>query len=383
MLFVSLSICSLCIAAEGPAKAGEPIKIGSVLSVTGWGGFLGAPERDALIAIVEDANRKGGLLGRQIELTIEDDQSNPSTAAVAATKLVRDKRVAVVVGPTITDSGLAMIPVCEQAQTPLVTTAPILNPAKKWVFLTGPGDPRGASRILEFAIKELGMKRIALLHDSAAYGMTAAKIYNKDIADYPGAAIVIDERYETTDTNMVSQLMKIKAANPDIIILHGTGNLAAVIAKNYKQLGLTIPVLASHATVVPAFVKLAGPIAEENKWMFFSIKHSIVKYLPPDDPYRKNLFEPFERLMKEKYGDSVKINQFHVSIYDGIKVAMEAIRTAGTDDRAAIRDALEKIRVDCFLGPYEATPEDHQGSRKDYYSVPMMLNNGEFVPFRK
>ncbi len=383
VLLISLCFFLFSPAAERPAAAAEPVKIGVVLSITGWGGFLGTPMRDAFLAIVEDANRRGGLLGRQIELNIEDDQSNPSTAVIATTKLIRDKKVAVIIGPTIVDSGMAMIPTCEQEQTPFVVTGPVPNPAKKWVFIIGPGDIRGAARLLELVVTELGMKRIALLHDSSNYGKTGASVYNKEITRYPGATFVIQERYDNSDTNMIPQLTRIKAANPDIMILHGTGGLAAVIAKNYKQLGLKFPVITSHATAVPDFVKLAGPIAEESKWIMFGLKSNIAETLPTNDPYRKNLYEPFKKLMKEKYGDSVKINLFHETAYDGFTVAAEAIKAAGSDDRAAIRDALEKVRLDLFLGPYECTSEDHQGSKRDYHTVPMMIKNGEFVPFKK
>jgi branched-chain amino acid transport system substrate-binding protein len=167
------------------------------------------------------------------------------------------------------------------------------------------------------------------------------------------------------------------------MILHGTGGLAAVIAKNYKQLGMKIPVITSHATAVPDFVKLAGPIAEESGWIMFGLKSNIAETLPADDPYRKNLYEPFKKLMKDKYGDSVKLNLFHETAYDGLVAAMEAIKTAGTDDRAEIRNALEKIKLELFLGPYECTPEDHQGSKRDYHTVPMSIKNGNFVPFKK
>jgi branched-chain amino acid transport system substrate-binding protein len=364
-------------------QAAEPIRIGVILSITGWGGFLGAPMKDAVIAIADDVNHKGGILGRQIELLIEDDKSNPSTAVIATTKLIRDRKVAAIVGPTIVDSGMAMIPTCEQEQTPFVVTGPLPNLGKKWVFIIGPGDIRGAARLLELVVNELGMKRIALLHDSTNYGKVGAQIYNKEITRYPGASLIIQERYDNSDTSMVPQLSKIKALNPDIMILHGTGGLAAVIAKNYKQLGMKTPVITSHATAVPDFVKLAGPIAEESGWIMFGLKSNIVETLPADDPYRKNLYEPFKKIMKDKYGDSVKLNLFHATAYDGLVAAMEAIKTAGTDDRNEVRNALEKIKLDLFLGPYECTPEDHQGSKRDYHTVPMLIKNGNFVPFKK
>ncbi len=82
------------------AGAAEPIRIGVVFSITGWAGFIGTPERDSLVTVIEDVNRKGGVLGRPIELFVEDDQSNPTNAALAAAKLIRDKLVSAVIGPS-------------------------------------------------------------------------------------------------------------------------------------------------------------------------------------------------------------------------------------------------------------------------------------------
>src|SRR5512139_179593 len=92
-------IFSLLLIMEGkPLQAAEPIKIGVILSITGRGGFLGTPEKEAITAVVEEVNRKGGLFGRQIELYFEDDQSNPTNSAIAATKLIRDKKVCCLLG---------------------------------------------------------------------------------------------------------------------------------------------------------------------------------------------------------------------------------------------------------------------------------------------
>ena len=123
---LTLAVVSLMLTSgvKGVASAAEPIKIGAIVSVTGPGGMIGTPMRDAFVALVEDFNRKGGVQGRQIQLFVEDDQSNPTNAVVSATKLVRDMNVALLMGPTISDSAMAMIPVAEQEQIPFAITVP-------------------------------------------------------------------------------------------------------------------------------------------------------------------------------------------------------------------------------------------------------------------
>jgi branched-chain amino acid transport system substrate-binding protein len=286
-------------------------------------------------------------------------------------------------GPSITDSGMSMIPVCEQEQVPFVITGPVVAPFKKWVFLVGPGDHRLAVHIAEVVANKLGAKRIALLHDTSNYGMTGARVLNKEIAQYPGASFIIQEKFETKDTNVIPQLTKIKATNPDLMVLFTTGNPASVVAKNYKQLALKTPVLGSTPVGTPEFIKMAGDIAEESKWMFMAAKMFVAEKLPPDDPLRRVLYEPFKKLMKDKYGDSTVINLFHATTYDGATAVIEAIKAAGNDDRSALRDALERIKFEGFHGAFACTPDDHQGAPKDTFTDVMVLKNRQLELYKK
>jgi branched-chain amino acid transport system substrate-binding protein len=365
------------------AHAAEPVKVGIVLSLTGWAGFIGTPQKQAFTAIFDDFNAKGGVGGRQIQYFFEDDQSNPTTAVVAATKLIRDKKVAIMTGPSTTDSGMSMIPICEQEQVPFVVTGPIVSPFRKWAFIVGPGDARLVTHIADVIVNRIGAKRIALLHDAAAYGMTGAKYLNVEIPKYPGSSFIIQEKFETADTNMIPQLTRIKAANPDLMVLFTPGVPASVVAKNYKQLGLKVPVLGSTPVATPDFFRLAGGIAEESGWMFMAAKFFIAEKLPPDDPMRKSLYEPFKKLMKSKFGDSTVLNLFHATSHDGAQAVMEAIRIAGSDDRSSLRDALEKVRIEGFHGAFACTADDHQCAPKDTFTDLMVLKSGQLELYKK
>jgi branched-chain amino acid transport system substrate-binding protein len=364
-----------------PLQASEPIRIGAVFSVTGPAGFIGTPERDAVVAVVDDVNRKGGVLGRQVELYVEDDVSNPTNAVIAATKLIRDRKVSAIIGPSINDSGMAMIPVCEQEQVPFVVTGPILTPLKKWIFIVGAGDFVEASNFLAFTIRTLHAKRIAVLHDTRNYGSMGAKVINQEVGQYPGVELVTQEKLEVTDTNMIPQLTNIKAAKPDLIILWTNGPPAAVVAKNYKQLGMTTQVAGSPGIAVPEFLKISGSIAEESRWILKDLKTAIAQKLPPDDPYRKNIYEPFRKLLKERYGESKEVLMFHGLGHDGIQIVLEALRAAGSDSRPAIRDALEKtVRYTGLIAPFACSADYHMGSRTAI-TVPIVVKNGEYVPY--
>ncbi len=364
------------------AGAADPIKIGVVFSITGPGGFIGTPQKDAIVAIVENTNNHGGLLGRQIELFIEDDKSVPTNAVIAVTKLARDKRVCAIVGPSMTDSGMAMIPTCEQEKVPFLLTAPVAAPYKKWVFYLGAGDTREGQWALDFTAKTFGAKRIAILSSTDNHGSTLGAAVEGSIGKYPGASVVIHEKCELTDTNMIPQLTKIKAANADALLVLMPGNAATVVAKNYKQLGITTQVVTSHGVPMPDFVKISGKIAEETKWIMFGNFMAVVEKYPPDNPLKKNVYEPLKQIMQEKFGKDAKPSIFHAVTSDGIRAVIEAIKIAKSDDRAAIRDAVEKVKFEGFVGEFAPTAQDHQGA-PTAATVPMVLKGGEFYPWQK
>lgn len=380
LLFV---VCALVLVGmSGPAAAAEPIKIGAVISMTGWAGFIGTPQKEIISAVVDSTNKKGGINGRQVEILWEDDQSVPTNAVVAATKLIRDKKVSAVVGASTSDCSMAMVAITEQEKVPFLITAPVVNPEKKYSFVAGPGGARQATHLLEWVVRSFGATRIALLHEDDAYGVTAAEAIMKDVKRYPGVSIIIRERCQSADTNMIPQLTKIKSAKPDMMILYATANTATVAVKNYNQLGMTTPVLGSNAITIPDFLKMAGKLAEDNKWIFFSQPFMVAERMSPDDPFRKNLYDPFKKMLQETWGPSKQPNLFHTSTYDCIAAAIAAAKLAKSDNRDAIRNALEKINIPGFLGPFAPTAQDHYGSPTDVM-IPMVIKNGEFVPYVK
>ena len=386
-LFVSLVLSLLFTALPGTswgaAASGEPIKIGTIMSITGPFGFIGTPQKEIFDALIEDFNAKGGVLGRPIELLYEDDKSVPTNAVIAATKLIKDKKVVAICGTSMSDAALAIVPVCEKEQIPFINSGPGKMPHKKFIFSTGPGDARGAAHLLEYAVKDLGAKKIALMYSVDAMGTFGQKVLNDEVKKYPGVSFVIQESMEPSDTNVVPQLTKIKGANADLLMLQLTGGMASIIAKNYKQLGMTIPTLGCGSITDPNFYKNVGKIAEENKWVYLSPPLMIVDKMAPNDPYRKNIWEPAEKLLRDKYGPTKHISMFHASTVDAFRALAEAIKLAGKAEPAAIRDAIEnKVRIEGFLGKFACTPQDHQAAPVDFMR-PMTLKNGEYVPYQK
>ena len=365
-----------------PLFAAEPIKIGVVLSITGRGGFLGTPQKDAMTAIVDEVNAKGGVLGRPIELIIEDDQSNPTNSAVAATKLIRDKKVSAVLGASLVVGCMAIIPICEQEQVPHLALAPITTPLKKWTFGIPLTDYRLAQRMLRFTVETLGARKIALLHSSDTYGVAGIQGIIDHVGDYKGVSIVATEKCEPSDTNMIPQLSKIKLANPDALILFVNAGPAGVVAKNYQQLGITWPVIGSGGIPTPEFLKLAGPAIEGGKWMIFGCRDLHADRLPPNDPWRNRLYDPLISALEKKLGGKVSWNAFYRNGADPMYVIIEALKIAKSDDRSAVRDALEKIKYEGMMGTYQYTATDHEGTKGEMFE-PLIVKEGKWWPYKK
>ena len=363
-----------------PLWAAEPIKIGAVLSITGRGAFLGQPEKEAITVVVEEVNRKGGVLGRPIEVYFEDDQSNPTNSATAATKLIRDKKVSCIIGASLVVASMAMIPICEREEVAQIGLAPLTIPLKKWIFLGPVTDYILAQRMLKFTVETLGAKKIALLHSSDTYGMNGAQSIMENLSKF-GANVVITEKFEPADTNMIPQLTKVKTARADAIILFANANPAAVIAKNYQQLGMDIRVVGSGGIPTPDFIKLAGKQAEGGRWILFGCKDQYADQISPEDPWRKNLFDPFRKTIKEKYGKT-EWNAFYRNGHDAIRAVIEALKIAGKDDRAALRDGLEKVRFQGFQGDMTYSPTDHDGAKGEAWE-PLIIKDGKYSPYRK
>lgn len=365
-----------------PAVAADTIKIGHICSITGWAGMLGSPQRDAMLAMVDYINKRGGLLGKQVEVFIEDDQSNPTTAVLAATKLVRDKKINVLIGTTLSDCAAAIAPIAEQEKVPYLVTSPVEIPFRKFVYPVGPGDKRMGTHTMELACTTLGAKKIAILHDTELYGMQGNKFMVDELKQYPASKVIITERMDAKDTSVIPQLTKIKAANPDLLIVYTTGPAGAVVAKNFKQLGMAVPVLGAGGLGMPDVMKLAGNIMEEMKWMIMVLRISIADSLPASDPYRQKVYDPAVKIFQEKYQAAKSLNVFHVSPMDAVTMFTLAVKAANSTDRLAVRDALDKVKFEGLIGYVAPGPNDHQEGNKDT-SLIAVLKGSQFVPYTK
>jgi branched-chain amino acid transport system substrate-binding protein len=340
------------------AFAAGTIKIGGLFAVTGPASFLGEPEKKTLELLVKETNDKGGINGIKLEAVIYDTAGDATKAVQLATKLIKDDKVSVIIGPSTTGESMAVIPVAEKEKIPLVSCAAgikITDPAKHWVFKTPANDHVAAEKILNYMTK-LKQKNIALLTVTDGFG-SSGREQIKTLAKQKGFTIVADEVYGPKDTDMTAQLTKIRGIKPDAIICWGTNPGPAVITKNVKQLGLKVPLYMSHGVASKKFIELAGADAAEGV-MLPAGKLAIYDVLPKNDLQYK-LLKEYDQSYKKAYG--VEASTFGGYAYDAFLLVTSALKKSGaTSDQ--IRNGIEQSqKLVSISGVFNMSSKDHNG----------------------
>ncbi|HEY3423742.1 MAG TPA: ABC transporter substrate-binding protein [Negativicutes bacterium] len=356
-LLVGLFTASLCVFYSTVVMA-STIKIGGLFSVTGPASFLGEPEKKTLEMLVKDLNDKGGINGMKLEAVIYDTGGDATKAVQLATRLIKDDKVTAIIGPSTTGESMAVIPVVEKERIPLVSCAAgikITDPVKKWVFKTPANDHVAAEKILNYMASKK-QKSIALLTVTDSFG-SSGREQIKVLAKQKGFTVVADEVYSPKDTDMTSQLTKIRGIKPDAIICWGTNPGPAVITKNVKQLGIKIPLYMSHGVASKKYINLAGADAAEGV-MLPAGKLAIFDMLPKSDSQAK-LLKDYDHGYKKSYG--VEPSTFGGYAYDAFLLITGAIKKSGPSAEQ-IRNGLEQIqRLVSISGIFNMSPKDHNG----------------------
>jgi branched-chain amino acid transport system substrate-binding protein len=368
-----LALAATLVMGAVSAFAADPIKIGSVLSVTGPAAFLGDPELKTLQMYVDDLNKKGGVIGRPLQLVHYDDGSDANKANGFAKRLIDDDKVDILVGGTTTGSTMSMVPLVEKAGVPFISLAGavvIIEPVKKWVFKTPHTDRMAAEKVFE-DMKKRGLTKVALLSETSGFGNSGKKETEGVAAKY-GITLVANETYGPKDTDSSPQLTKIKnTPGVQAVFVFGLGQGPAIVTKNYKQLGMTLPLYHAHGVASEEFIKLAGPAAEGVRLPAAALL--IADKLAANDP-QKAVTVNYSKAFTEKW--KTDVSTFGGHAYDGLMLAVDAIKRANTTDKAKVRDAIEATKG--FIGTggkVNMSPTDHLGLDLTAFNMLEIKNN--------
>jgi branched-chain amino acid transport system substrate-binding protein len=363
-------------ALAGGAQAAEPpIRIGSFLSVTGPAQFLGDPTKKMMQMEIDRINAAGGLLGRKIEWIVYDDGSAADKAVTFAKRLIEDDKIDILIGGSTTATSMAVLPMAEKAQMPFISyggAAIIVNPVRKWVFKVPHTDRMAAEKNLQ-DMKARGFTKVAMLSEDSGSGKAGREQVLAAAPSY-GVKIVADEIYGAKDTDTTAQLTKIRGnAEAQALIVWGLGQGPTLVSRNYSQLGMKLPVYQAHGVAARDFITLSGPAAEGMRVP--GPTAIVADKLPANDrqkPVVMDLTARYQALYKEP------ISAFAANAYDGVLIFSEAVKRAGTMDKAKLRDAIEQTRdLVGANGVYTMSPTDHNGLSFESMKL-LEVSNGDW-----
>jgi branched-chain amino acid transport system substrate-binding protein len=342
----------------GHAVAQE-VTVGVTLGATGPGASLGIHYKNAFQLFPKTL---GGL---PVKYIILEDATDPANAAKNARKLIAEDKADVIMGSVSVPSTTQVAQIATEAKTPMVALSPVaLSPDKlEWTFVVPQPVPLMMSAVVEH-MQKAGVKTVGYIGFSDSWGDLVLKALVQH-ADPAGIKVVTDERYARADTSVTGQVIKVLAANPDAVVIGGSGTGGALPHLGLVERGYKKQIYHNHGTVNREFIKIGakgveGAIAPTGPLI-------VPEELPADNPIKKVAGE-FTQSYEKTFGDGSR-NAFAGYSYDGFLILDAAVPLAakkakpGTPEfRAALRDAIESAKnVVGSHGVYSMSPKDHTG----------------------
>ena len=339
--------------------ANEPYLIGAVVCESGPASTLGRPEADSIQLAVDEINKGGGVAGHPLKAIIIDDESTPANAVSAVRRLL-DQHVLAILGSSITPSAMAMVPLAQQAHIPLIayaSSAAVIEPVAEhqWIFKIPATDTAVAETIQQF-MKARGLTKVGAIYRNDDYGKIGVAHFTS--AGKPNGFDVIDsEAIDSSATDATTQLAKLRAENPQALLVWSTLPSVYVVAKGYQQLNMKVPMYFSDGAADLRFLQEAGTALDGA--YIATTRLSVGSQLAKDDP-QKNVILHYVDTFESAYPKDKPANMFGGFAYDSIYWLKQALARSGPD-AAKLRDALEHVSYDGVTGVFRTSPRDHNG----------------------
>lgn len=349
---LAISAGAMLVPAVGRAQGASVAKIGLVQSTTGGSAALyGTEQKQAIELAFSEINEAKALGEIRLQALHADDGADRGQTVNIFQRLIRQDKVVAILGPTLSNSAFAADPLAQQASIPVIAssnTAPNLTKIGDFIFRTSVPEDQVFPSVLGYAVRKHGVKRVALIYGLDDALTRGAHDVQKKAAQDLGLQQVAVESYQRGDVDFSAQLTKIKAQNPDAVILGTLAEEAAAILRQARQLGFDerIAFVGCNANISAKLFELAGPAA-----------HGIIVgaswFAGYDNPKSRAFVDAYRR----RYGSTPDI--YAAQGYDAAYLIAEAIRRAGTvTDGRAVRAKLAEIRdFDGVLGRYGWSPE--------------------------
>jgi branched-chain amino acid transport system substrate-binding protein len=313
------------------AEDHSTIQIGFFGDLTGPTFNFGVSAKNGVLMAADEINQAGGINGHMIDIVIEDDKGSPEEAAQVTGKLIDRYKVIAIIGAGASGNSLAAAPRAQSAHVPLIapsSTNPAVTQAGDYIFRACFIDAFQGEVMAKFAANTLQAKKAAMMLDfNSPYSRGLTEFFEFSFAKL-GGEIVVKQSYQQGDADYRGQLSLIKAANPDIIYIPGYYGDVAIIARQARQLGLTMPLLGADGWDAPELWELGGDALNDSY---------ISNHYSADDP--SETIQKFVHAYRQHYGNLMP--DAHAALaYDALRFLAEAIQRAGTTEGPKLREAL-------------------------------------------
>ena len=346
------AVAALAVAA--PAAAQGPLKIGASISLTGTYAKLGTYQKEGYELCAQEANDKGGVLGRKIEFVIYDDQSTPATGVRLYEKLITEDKVEAVMGPYSSPISEAVANVTEKYKkvmvAPLAATTSIFKKGRKYAFMVISPAEVYLEGLVDMAAKR-GLKTIAIVNEDTLFTKTSA-IGTAEMAKKRGLQVVFQEAYPKGNTDFSALLTKIKSVNPDVIAAATYFDDAVAITRQMKELNINPKMYA---------VTVGGDLPE-----FYDLLKQNAEYIYGATQWEHTLPYPGQKEFFSAYKSKFNREPVYHSAagYAGCVIYLEAVKRAGSLDADKVREALLKLEIKTAFGEYKVDADGFQLAHK-------------------
>jgi branched-chain amino acid transport system substrate-binding protein len=325
------ALLSTLVALAVAVHAQDTIKVGEYASLTGKEAGFGQTSHHGVVLALEEINAAGGVLGKKLELVYEDNQTKSGESATAAKKLISRDKIVALIGEVSSTRSLEAAPIAQQAHIPMIAPAatnPKVTQAGNYVFRVCFIDPFQGTVMAKFAKTDLKAKRVAILSSvSNAYSLGLAKFF-KDTFIAGGGQVVSEKNLSEGDKDFRAQLTAVKAANVDAVFVPCYYTEAALIVRQARDLGLTVPFFGGDGWEDEQLLNIGG---EALNGCYYSTHFSAEDTAPA--------VVTFVDKYKKRWNGEVP-GAFSALGYDAIYVLADSIKRAGGTSEPALRDAI-------------------------------------------
>lgn len=359
----------LSLAALAPAAAEDVYKIGVSAGLTGYAATVDRAWRDGVELAVAALNAQGGVMGRKLEVIVEDNRSEPQEAVTVYRKMLSSDGAQVFISGCVSAGNFAAAGMVARAEVPMMLCSilPKQPNEVEWAFTTLPPAGFEVEKRLEYLRDKTEIRKVGVLHDPTPYANLQKDVAQKIAADY-GIEVVAVEAYKQDDADLSVQISKMQAAGAGAIIKIGLGGTTLTAAKNIKQLGADMLLLTSLEDI-----EVFRPVAEVlgDKFLFVASPSQVYDVLA-DGPLKTEIGK-FLDPWRAKFG--LRDPNWASRGWDGVMLTAKAIENGKSFEGPSVRAEIEKITgFQGTTGVYDFSPERHQGITKNPFLIATIVD---------